>query len=104
MRTPGVIAIECSADTADALGRDGHLIERQGSLRRIGDVVLRPERVEGQRGRAAETQVELLARGRREVCALGAVCPRRAELVADPVADRARIVEAYHGGVVLEYF
>ena len=37
MHPPSAIAIECSTDAADALRRDDHLIERQRSLRRIGD-------------------------------------------------------------------
>src|SRR5256885_14845202 len=86
-----VIAIQCSTDAADALGGDDHLIERQGSLRRIGDVILWPERVEDKRGRAAETQVELLIGGRRGGGAIGGGCPPRGGTRAGPAAHPARI-------------
>src|SRR5262249_54856861 len=78
-----------------------HLIEGQRAHRVVGDVVLRPESVEVQVRGVALLQIEHLGCGRRVIRALAAVCVFRAELVADPVAERTLVVEALYQRVVL---
>src|SRR3954468_2584871 len=94
------------AEAADAGGRDDHVVVLDSALRGPGDVVLRPERVELQRARAAVLEIERDDRGVRAgrvVRALLAVGPVWAELVLDPVTLDAVLIKVLEERVVLPH-